>query len=417
MTLLVISPDYASHYGPLAVMARAAQQAGRRVVIATGHSLRSRVKVEGFEWRELNLAASSNSGVVTRNASIDRFLAATRQGPLDTIRYQAMQRQVDLLWNPEQVVGSVTALYKDLEPEEVLVDHVSFGSTLAMYAIGEDFMTLVPGHPSQLPVGKERYGIPAEWPACMRPDNEQLNEVERLADTVTAAFTDRWNSALAMVAPERPPVEDAFRVHGRRVLYNSVSRYHSALRSAELSLDHRFVGPLVRKETLPENMDAWRDKKDNRPQIYVALGTFLSHRVDVLARVAEALRKVGARAAMAIGSMPKHDLGTVPDDWVVSRELPQVAMLRYADLAIHHGGNNSVQECLGTGVRQLVLPFSTDQFANATDLERVGVATVLSPNEMSATELSEAIIAQLDTVKPGPEPGMTQAGVNEALFE
>lgn len=120
---------------------------------------------------------------------------------------------------------------------------------------------------------------------------------------------------------------------------------------------------------------------------------------------------------MAIGSMPKHDLGTVPDDWVVSRELPQVAMLRYADLAIHHGGNNSVQECLGTGVRQLVLPFSTDQFANATDLERVGVATVLSPNEMSATELSEAIIAQLDTVKPGPEPGMTQAGVNEALFE
>ena len=67
-----------------------------------------------------------------------------------------MQRQVDLLWKPEQVVGSVTALYQDLEPAEVLVDHVSFGSTLAMYAIGEDFMTLVPGHPSQLPVGKER---------------------------------------------------------------------------------------------------------------------------------------------------------------------------------------------------------------------------------------------------------------------
>ncbi|MFT4517780.1 MAG: zeaxanthin glucosyltransferase [Halioglobus sp.] len=417
MTLLVISPDYASHYGPLAVIARAAQQGGRRVVIATGHSLRERVKAQGFEWRELNLAASSNSGVVTRNASIDRFLAATRRGPLDTIRYQATQRQIDLLWKPEQVVGSVAALYTDLEPEEVLVDHVSFGSTLAMYAVGGAFTTLVPGHPSQLPVGKERYGIPAAWPACMRPDPEQLNEVERLADTVTAAFTDRWNSALAMVAPERPPVEDAFRVHGRRVLFNSVSRYHSALRSADLNLDHRFVGPLVREETLPENMDSWRYKKDNRPQIYVALGTFLSHRVDVLVRIAEALRKVGARAAIAIGSMPKHDLGPIPDDWVVSRELPQVAMLRHADLIIHHGGNNSVQECLGAGVRQLVLPFSTDQFANAADLERVGVASVLSPNEMSTTELSEAIVARLDTVKPNPEPGMTQAGVNEALFE
>lgn len=417
MTLLVISPDYASHYGPLAVVARSAQEGGRRVVVATGHSLQSRVKAEGFEWRELNLAASSNSGVVTRDASIERFLTATRQGPLDTIRYQAMQRQIDLLWEPERVVDSITSLYRDLEPDEVLVDHVSFGSTLAMYAIGGSFMTLVPGHPSQLPVGKERYGIPAEWPACMRPDPEELRDVEQLADSVTAAFTERWNSVLAMLAPERPSVEDAFRVHGHRVLYNSVFSHHSAVRSLDLNSDHRFVGPLVREETLPENMDSWRDQKDNRPRIYVALGTFLSHRVDVLICIAEALREIGARAAMAIGSMSERDLGPVPDDWIVSRELPQVAMLRYADLAIHHGGNNSVQECLGAGARQLVLPFSTDQFANAADLERAGVASVLPPNEMSTTELVEAILSRLDTVKPKPESRMTKDSVIEALFE
>ena len=63
------------------------------------------------------------------------------------------------------------------------------------------------------------------------------------------------------------------------------------------------------------------------------------------------------------------DLGPIPDDWIVAPTLPQVAMLRGADLAIHHGGNNSVQESLAAGVRQLVLPMSTDQFANAADLE------------------------------------------------
>jgi UDP:flavonoid glycosyltransferase YjiC (YdhE family) len=120
---------------------------------------------------------------------------------------------------------------------------------------------------------------------------------------------------------------------------------------------------------------------------------------------------------MAIGSMPKHKLGPVPDDWVVARELPQVAMLRYADLAIHHGGNNSVQECLGTGVRQLVLPFSTDQFANAADLERVGVASILAPNQMSTAELTAAILARLDAPLPNVQPQMTKAGVIEALFE
>ncbi|MDE0874976.1 MAG: glycosyltransferase, partial [Acidimicrobiales bacterium] len=245
----------------------------------------------------------------------------------------------------------------------------------------------------------------------------ELRDVEQLADSVTAAFTERWNSVLAMLAPERPSVEDAFRVHGHRVLYNSVSSLHSAVRSLDLNSDHRFVGPLVREETLPENMDSWRDQKDNRPRIYVALGTFLSHRVDVLICIAEALREIGARAAMAVGSMSERDLGPVPDDWIVSRELPQVAMLRYADLAIHHGGNNSVQECLGAGARQLVLPFSTDQFANAADLERAGVASVLPPNEMSTTELVEAILSRLDTVKPKPESRMTKDSVIEALFE
>ena len=205
-------------------------------------------------------------------------------------------------------------------------------------------------------------------------------------------------------------------MHGRRVLYNSVASYHSALRSAALPADHRFVGPLVRDEALPENLSSWRHQKIGRPQVYVALGTFLSHRVDVLTRLAEALRQIGARAAMAIGSMPTHDLGPVPDDWVVARELPQVAMLQYADLAIHHGGNNSMQECLGTGLRQLILPFSTDQFANAADLERAGVASILDPNDMSTAQLSAAIVARLDAPLSNPQPRMTNACVLEALF-
>ena len=92
-------------------------------------------------------------------------------------------------------------------------------------------------------------------------------------------------------------------------------------------------------------------------------------------------------------------------------------MLPYADLAIHHGGNNSVQECLGAGVRQLVLPFSTDQFANAVDLARAGAASVLAPNEMSSAELVEVILARIATGSPSPEPPMTSARIIEALFE
>ncbi len=78
-------------------------------------------------------------------------------------------------------------------------------------------------------------------------------------------------------------------------------------------------------------------------------------------------------------------------------------MLRTADLAIHHGGNDSVQECLAAGVRQLILPMSTDQFANAADLERAGLAVATSPNATAAA-LVTAVATALGGAPPPPAP-------------
>ncbi len=65
---------------------------------------------------------------------------------------------------------------------------------------------------------------------------------------------------------------------------------------------------------------------------------------------------------MAIGDQQPGVLGPIPDDWLVRASLPQVALLRHANLLVTHGGNNSVTEALTHGVPMLVLPFSTDQF-------------------------------------------------------
>ncbi len=417
MSLLVISPDFASHYGPLAVLANAAKEHGRHVVVATGPNMRQRVEDAGFEWRLLQLGASSNSGIASSDPGISRFIAATTEGPIATLRCQALDREFDLLWEPERVVASVAELCDQIEPERVLVDHVSFGSTLAMYATDRPFVTVVPGHPSQLPVGTERYGIPRAWPSHFRPDREDIMELESLSDRVTRAFTARWNSVLESVAPNRPLVDDAFRVRGERVLYNSVCTIQTPSRRAALPKDHRFVGPLVRNERLPDEFSTWSHRADDQPQVYVALGTFLSHRSDVLVRVADALRHLGVRAALATGATPLDAFGHVPADWVVARQLPQVAMLASSDLVVHHGGNNTVQEALAAGCRQVVLPFSTDQFSNAADLERSGTASVLSPNDATAAELAHTIDISLKTPRPPAISALDSAHLVDAMFE
>lgn len=401
MTLLAISPDFASHYQPIAVVARAARDAGRRVAVATGPAMRPRVEADGFEWHELRLGAESNPGVVERSPAIDRFVDATRRGPIATLRLQARDRAEDVLWEPASVARRIADLCGRIDPDDVLVDQVSFGSTLAVYALGRPFVTLVPGHPSQLPVGTERYGVPAHWPEALTPDPGELARLEQLVDDVGRRFTDRWNGVLATLTAHAEPVDDAFRVHGERVIHNTAP----ALGPTEhpRSAEHCFLGPLVRDEALLGGVATWRRDAD-APLVYVALGTFLSLRADVLERVTSALRRVGARAAIATGATDPRELGPVPSGWIVAPTLPQVALLADADLAIHHGGNNSVQESLLAGARQLVLPFSTDQFAIAADLERTGRGTVAAPNDATSEDLAELIEHVLGEPRPDPLP-------------
>jgi zeaxanthin glucosyltransferase len=400
MTLLVISPDFISHYSPLAVVARAAKKAGQRVVMATGVNMAPYAEAEGFEWQMLQLSQSANSGIAVQNPAILRFLNATREGPIATIRCQALDREKDLLWHPVVVAQEIAQLCEQINPNDILVDHVSFNSTLGVYATGRPFTTLVPGHPSQLPVGNERYGIPAAWPACMQPDPNELTQQEQVTDRVTTAFTDRWNAALSIIAPTMEPVKDAFRVHGDQVLYNSPKQYHAMNRLQHLPVHHQFIGPLIRDDVLEVRHRQWLDDADGRPIVYVALGTFLSHRADVLSKISTALQQANVRVAMAIGATPISTFEPIPHGWLIEPSLPQVGLLCACDIIIHHGGNNSVQEALGLGVRQIILPFSTDQFANASDLERTGQALVISPNHICPPTLAELIHTTMALPKP-----------------
>ena len=145
----------------------------------------------------------------------------------------------------------------------------------------------------------------------------------------------------------------------------------------------------MRSEPRDDEVEAWLAAGD-RPVVYVSLGSFLSVRSDVLASVAEAVRGLDVRVALAHGSTPPRDLGPLPEGWLVREVLPQVTLLRHAGLAVSHGGNNSVTEALTAGVPMLLLPLSTDQFAGAAALEDAGLAEVLDPNALSHSEIREA---------------------------
>ena len=423
MTLLVISPDYASHLLPLATLGTAWRERGERVVIASGPATAGLVAGFGFERSDLRLGRGSNPGVIAaedqprdEGDSLRGFFEATRRGPVPTLQYQATERLMDLMWEPAACARETLRIVEHVSPDRILIDHLAFSARLGLDAGGIPYGDVVLGHPTALPVGEEVYGSPPMWPSVFRPEPDELDELRRLCVRVTTGFTTEWNRVGRELHAGFPTTRDAFADHGPLVLYNYPDELVEDERRPLLP-PHRFLGSTLRAEPVDPEVEAWI--REAGQFVYVSFGSFLSVRGDVLSRVVDAARSRGVRLAIASGSTDASQLGDLPPDWLVRRYLPQVHLLGAATAAVTHGGNNSVTEAIGSGVPLLVLPFSTDQFAGAAAVERSGFGVALDPNAASVEELAVGLTAamalnieartRLDAIaarqaaEPGPE--------------
>lgn len=416
MSLLVISPDYASHAIPLLTIAAAWARRGERVVVASGPGVAPLVVAAGFEHIQLVMSRGSNDGhasarqaSIAERRSLEAFFAATRRGMLATLRVQAEARATDLLWRPREVARQTIRIVERLRPDTILVDHLAFAATIGLRAIEAPYGDVVLGHPTALPVGHEVYGVPSAWPVAVHADPLELAALRTVARGVNQAFSDAYDRLLRSLAPQRDPVGDAFGAHGELVLYNYPAALHGLERTALLPPRHAFLGSAARREAPDDETAAWLEAADGQPLVVISFGTFLSARRDVLARVAAALRRVDVRVAMAIGGNDPADLGHVPSGWLVRASLPQVALLERADLLVTHGGNNSVTEALSHAVPMLVMPFSTDQFDGAAAVERHLAGVALDPNGSSRPLIAGSIHRLLES--PPAAPLQIAAGV------
>jgi zeaxanthin glucosyltransferase len=413
MTLLIISPDYASHLFPLATLGTAWQARGERVVVASGPATAGIVAEFGFERVNLQLGRGSNPGTIRaeqqprgEDDALRGFFDATRLGLVPTLQFQAEARSNDLLWNPVVIAREVQRIVAEVRPDQVIVDHLAFSARLALLSAGIRHADVVLGHPSALPVGTEVYGFPSAWPSAFTPEPGDLAGLLSTCEAVRDSFTAQWNAALLELDPEAVPSRDAFTESGDVLLLNYPGELHAPERT-ELLPSHVFLGSAVRAEARDTEVETWLAESvaagDVRPLVYVSFGSFLSVRGDVLARVADALRGLDVRVALATGTTDPAELGPIPDSWLVRGFLPQVALLEAAELAVTHGGNNSVTEAMSAGVPLLVLPFSTDQFAGAEAIEAAGFGLALAPNTATAPELRAAIRSQLTLSLPHRE--------------
>ncbi|RKE23497.1 glycosyltransferase [Streptomyces sp. TLI_171] len=408
--VVVISPPFRSHAAPLSVLGGALGAAGARVTLACAPDFTDLAQRHGLAFAELTVTRNANSGVAERTAQgraeadrLREFLDATREGAVPALLTQARHRAADMLADPDRILREIRDLDRTARPDWYLVDQLSYPVTLAMHCLGLPYATFCPGHPSYLPAGPEAYfGLPYAWPDPLRPAPEPLAELRTAVEANDRAFTEAFRRVCARHAPGMPPPARAFALCSpHAVVFNYLDL--PWLPPAPAGPEHIYAGHCSAVSGTAGLDDSWQATVDRltaggRRLVLVAFGTFLSARSDVLATVAEAvLSRTDASVIVAAGDRVDELLRSPglahasPNRLRVAGVVPQLDLLGHTSVMVHHGGNNSFGECVAAGVPALALPFSSDQFAIAHDLERAGLGLAEDPNRLDVETAGSAL--------------------------
>jgi UDP:flavonoid glycosyltransferase YjiC (YdhE family) len=142
-------------------------------------------------------------------------------------------------------------------------------------------------------------------------------------------------------------------------------------RSRPLRAGVHYVGPSVEMQRVESEL-AWNEVPRRSRLVYCSLGTvdlpaLVPQRIAFLQHVVRAFERLPDCAlVMASGTGVSPDrFRPWPANVAIWEQVPQLAVLRRADLMITHGGANSLKESILSGVPLLVYPRRADQPGNA----------------------------------------------------
>ena len=265
MTLLVISPDYASHLLPLATLATAWRDAGERVVVASGPATAAITADFGFERAGLGLGRGSNPGVIRAE---NQVAGEDLRAPRLLRRHRARDGRHTAVpgggATGRPAVGSGRRPRAGCWQSWTRSGRTRSSSTTWPSARGwrcwpsrSRMPTSFSGIPSALPVGDEVYGYPPAWPAAFEPDP---NAAGRPAGSLPAGSGrfHRTNGMQRWKFLPRRPFHPPMRSPSTRIwCCSTIPRSCTTRRGQLVCRPHAFLGSAVRSQQLPPDIARW----------------------------------------------------------------------------------------------------------------------------------------------------------------
>ncbi|MGC0327243.1 MGT family glycosyltransferase [Streptomyces sp. SAI-170] len=165
-------------------------------------------------------------------------------------------------------------------------------------------------------------------------------------------------------------------------------------RGETFGADFHFVGPCWSERRFD---GVWsRGSGGERPLVLVSLGTIHNDDLGFFQMCVDAFAGLPWDVVMAVGDRvdPGRLVG-VPGHVEVRAHVPQLRVLREADLFVTHAGMGSVMESLSFGVPMVAIPQMSEQRANADRVAELGLGVMLHRSEVTADGLRRAALGVL----------------------
>lgn len=218
------------------------------------------------------------------------------------------------------------------------------------------------------------------------PDDPQLLELKEYQRSVLSEYglEDSAGQMGFLVPPKQALVfiPEALQPHPEKV---DRSIYH-------------FAGAAVSDSQSDADWQLPEDKK----VLLVSLGSTFTRNIPFYKACIEAFGTLSDwHVVLQVGPLVElAELGEIPPNFEVHPWVPQVAILKHAEVFLTHAGMGGSREGLSLGVPMIAAPQAVDQFQNADSLVAAGVAAKVDGTSATARDLLDALeTVQSDLVK------------------
>lgn len=240
---------------------------------------------------------------------------------------------------------------------------------------------------------------PEKWQEILNNWQEAYERVSKALEKVVAAqkqFLAQLHLAEPEPEPQRPILDSPYL---NLYMYPKALDYDKDDDIFEYEKHWFRFDSLIRKPL--DGLDSelhriWEDKIDRamrgkKELVYFSLGSMASGNVDLMNRILNMLKIDEQRCYVVSKGINGHKIRLNPSNMIGEDYVPQTFILQRCNLAIIHGGNNSITECLYYGVPIIVLPVFFDQFDNAQRVADLCLGKKLLPYSCSTADLMDAI--------------------------